>query len=104
MMYSMHEYACMSEDLLANKACWEKQEKERLFTQVNRGAPLYIGEFMTNKKESWQWLLAQFNKMGLSWSPWTYKTVNMGGWGLYNVKKFCADLNHDSFETIFSGF
>ena len=73
-MYSMHEYACMSEDLLANKVCWEKQEKLRLCTQLNRGAPLYIGEFMTNK-ESWQWLLAQFNT-GLSWSPWTYKTVN----------------------------
>jgi len=103
-MYSMHEYACMSEDLLANKDRWEKQEKPLLCTQLNRGAPLYVGEFMTNKKESWQWLLAQFNNMGLSWSPWTYKTVNMGGWGLYNVKKFHVDLNHDSFPTILSVF
>jgi len=103
-MYSMHEYACMSEDLLANKDRWEKQEKPLLCTQLNRGAPLYVGEFMTNKKESWQWLLAQFNNMGLSWSPWTYKTVNMGGWGLYNVKKFRVDLSHDSFETILSVF
>ena len=103
-IYSMHQYSCTSPDLLVNKEVWEKQEKPHIHSQLKTGAPLYIGEFMTNQKECWDWLLQNLNDMGLSWSPWTYKTINMGGWGLFNVDAIHIDLDHDSYEHILSTF
>ena len=49
--------------------------------------PFYIGEFHSsqNGDEKLSWLLDRFCQLDIHWSPWTYKTINMWGWGYISL-------------------
>jgi len=62
--------------------------------------PVYMGEFMT-MSNTLTWMMDQLNQAGIWWTDWTYKTVNMGGWGLYNLPSSASiDVSSDSYDSI----
>lgn len=66
--------------------------------------PFYVGEFQASQisDTALSWLLTNFCDQGVSWSGWTYKTINMWGWGMLSVypEKTKVNLGSDSFATI----
>ncbi|KAK1548184.1 hypothetical protein Q3G72_003436 [Acer saccharum] len=100
--YSIHQYDMMGNDFGANQqAFWNRFHGDvQSFQRFN--IPTYIGEFMfQDNGPTLGWALAQYNQQGLHWTNWTYKTVNMGAWGLCNLdwdKK--VDVLHDSADRI----
>ena len=95
-MYSIHDYNCTDFDKTVMQAAYQR-ELSTLDNMLSWNAPLYIGEFMANGDDNWSWLLKKYNDLGVSWSPWTFKTVNMGGWGLVNLAaSHRVNLNNDS--------
>ena len=70
--------------------------------------PFYIGEFHAsqNGDEKLAWLLEQFCQLDIHWSPWTYKTNNMWGWGQISLypNKTQVNLATDSFTDIYKAW
>jgi len=65
--------------------------------------PLFLGEMGTRQDtaESARWMAEMMNKEGWSWTIWTYKAVNIGGWAGFNYyDEFHYDLSKDSYESI----
>jgi aryl-phospho-beta-D-glucosidase BglC (GH1 family) len=66
--------------------------------------PVLVGEFtMSDKLPSWEYALHVFNENGWSWTTWTYKTDDMGSWGIYNSKAAATpkvNIDTDSAEII----
>lgn len=65
--------------------------------------PVFIGELKApqDNAESAQQYVAALNKRGWSWAVWTYKTVDMGGWGAFNYyTEMRYDLSKDSYESL----
>jgi aryl-phospho-beta-D-glucosidase BglC (GH1 family) len=53
--------------------------------QAGHEVPVLVGEFtLFERIESWEHALRTYEENGWSWTTWTYKTVNMGSWGIYN--------------------
>lgn len=99
-VYSMHEYLMMGDDVGANQAEFYSGLKGDVSQYQGLGIPAYVGEFMTHTA-TLPWILDQLNNLDdVWWSPWTYKTVNMGGWGLYNTGSFSVDVGSDSQSSI----
>jgi aryl-phospho-beta-D-glucosidase BglC (GH1 family) len=100
-MYSMHEYLMMGEsDQGYNQQMFEQGVREDTNTYSGVGVPTYIGEFMASDG-TLSWMLDQMNQMGVWWSGWAYKTVNMDRWGLYNYGgNMRVDVSADSFDSI----
>ena len=95
-MYSIHDYNCTDPDKSVMQAAYQR-ELPTLDNMLSWNVPLYIGEFMANGDDNWSWLIRKYNDLGVSWSPWTFKTVNMGGWGLINLAASNrVNLNNDS--------
>ena len=56
-------------------------------TAVEKGIafPIHVGEFrFADDEKVYEAGLKSFTELGLSWTFWTYKTTDKGGWGLYN--------------------
>lgn len=72
--------------------------------RAGHNVPVLVGEFtLFNKLPSWEYALDVFNEQGWSWTTWTYKTVEMGSWGIFNSSSsITPDVNiyNDSEETI----
>jgi hypothetical protein len=102
-MYEYHFYGWDGiNDSRAQKAFTDsKVVKNR---QAGHEVPVLVGEFtLFEKLESWEYALRIYEKNGWSWTTWTYKTVNMGSWGIYNstiASTPKVDIYQDSEETI----
>lgn len=85
--------------------------------------PKYIGEFsFFDNEDIWIKYLNQFDKMGIGWTFWSYKTISVGwwdsSWGLYvqkmnldnkngvtgdpNVDRLKTDVRTASYEQLYS--
>ena len=50
--------------------------------------PTYIGEFnYFGEEEGWKKILNLFNEEGFHYTSWSYKSNNMGNWGIFDQKK-----------------
>ena len=63
---------------------------------TNYDVPIYIGEFnFFDKKDEWIKWLNEYDKRGLNWSIWSYKTISVGwwdmSWGIYVYKMNLRD-------------
>ena len=102
-MYSDHEYLMMGSDLGSNQAAYGGMASDMSNWQ-SMNVPIYIGEFMA-MDSTLPWLLQQLNNANVWWSAWAYKTVNEGGWGLYNVPgSLSVDVSNDDYNTILSAW
>lgn len=99
-VYSMHEYLMMTGDNGSNEAQYTSGLMGDVGTYNGVGVPAYVGEFMA-MGNTLTWMLDQLNNDNLWWSAWTYKTVNMGGWGIYNYPgSFSVDVGSNDYNTI----
>ena len=54
----------------------------------NYNVPTYIGEFnYFGEEEGWRTILNLFNEEGYHYTSWSYKSNNMGNWGIFDQKK-----------------
>lgn len=78
--------------------------------QGNGTWPTYIGEFKTEPATT-SWILDAMGNAGWSWTPWTWKGVNVGGWAmvdyhpsastvLKNGSSPIVDVTDDSYQAI----
>jgi len=102
-MYSLHEYLMMGSDVGYNKQQWNGGAENDINQWLGYGIPVYIGEFMADGS-TLSWMLSTMNSANLWWSGWTYKTVNMGRWGLYNTGNIYVDVSSDSYSSINSAW
>lgn len=100
--YSVHQYGMMGADFAQNKALFQKDSGGTLASFKQFNIPTYIGEFMVQENgDMLSWLLGQYNANSLHWTSWTYKTVDLGAWGLCNLpSRVKVDVLHDSASTI----
>ena len=98
-MYSMHEYLMMQGDVNSNKGAWQSGVVDSINSWNGFNIPTYLGEFMADG-DTLTYMLDQANQLGVWWSAWAYKTVNMGRWGLYNTGGFSVDVNTWSYGDI----
>jgi aryl-phospho-beta-D-glucosidase BglC (GH1 family) len=74
-----------------------------LTANPNVKVPIYIGETKApaDTAASAAELARAFNQLGWSWSVWTYKGVDNGGWAAMNYDRALKyDLAKDSYESI----
>lgn len=73
-------------------------------TKAGFEVPVLIGEFtLFDQLTAWKYALEVFEKMGWSWTTWTYKTVGMGNWGIFNSATATTpkvNIYNDTAETI----
>lgn len=101
-MYSLHEYLMMGDDLGSNQNSWNNGAAGDINTWNGYNIPTYVGEFMADG-DTLTWMLEQMNNAGVWWSGWTYKTVNMNRWGLYNFGGGnWVNVGSDSYSTLMS--
>ena len=85
-MYEFHNYIWPFEkssllQIIANKLIIQTIK----FAQFN--VPIFIGEFtFFEQHDAWKQILELFNLNGYHYTSWSYKTNNMGSWGIYNQK------------------
>ncbi len=73
----------------------EAKDSDQTYTSFTAGA------YTSSPGNSAEWLGRAMDTQGWHWTTWTYKTVNMGGWGLYQYgTAFNVDLAKDSAQTI----
>lgn len=102
-MYEYHFYGWDNTDNAAAQRSFTNS-KVTLNNQAGHEVPVLVGEFtLFDKLNSWEYALQVYEENGWSWTTWTYKTVDMGNWGIYNSKSsITPDVNiyNDSLETI----
>ncbi len=80
---------------------WEKSVQ--IPDNLDVAVPVFIGELKApqdNAESAFAYANAM-NKRDWSWAVWTYKTVDMGGWGAFNYyKEMRYDLSKDSYESL----
>ncbi len=83
-MYEYHFYGWDGmNDIKVQKAFTDSKVVKN--KQAGHMVPVLVGEFtLFEKSESWEYALRTYEKHGWSWTTWTFKTVNMGSWGIYN--------------------
>ncbi|MBP1754573.1 MAG: glycoside hydrolase [Firmicutes bacterium] len=102
-MYEYHFYGWdKTNDVKAQKAFTDS--KVRKNNQADHPVPVLVGEFtLFEKPESWEYALRTYEANGWCWTTWTYKTVNMGSWGIYNSTNSATpkvDIYQDTEEVI----
>jgi aryl-phospho-beta-D-glucosidase BglC (GH1 family) len=102
-MYEYHYYCWDGTDntVIQNNFTDSKVRNDR---QAGHEVPVLIGEFtLFEQLGSWEHALQAYEDNGWSWTTWTYKTVDMGNWGIYNSKSSVTpkvNIYNDSAETI----
>ena len=103
--YSLHWYAWnqTSTQMMATL----ESDMAKLQTNTNLGpasgkvVPYNIGEFSYwDSPDVWRRAMREFYQRDYSWTSWTYKTRNMGAWGLYNPNRPQPNLSTDTAEQI----
>jgi hypothetical protein len=105
-IYSFHEYGVEGNDFNSNKATLDRTNQQVLNAYLSFNIPVYIGEFMAQENgETLAYLLNMYNNAGYSWSSWTYKSVNLGAWGLTNLPgTLRVNVANDSYDTILNAW
>ena len=63
--------------------------------------PYNIGEFSYwDSPDVWRRAMREFYQRNYSWTSWTYKTRNMGAWGLYNPNRPQPNISTETAEQI----
>lgn len=92
--------AVFSEHLYGDAPLSTDEMSRRLKDDLDSPVPVYVGEFLAKDFQSSTGIM---NTAKISWSSWTYKTVDMGDWGVFNYgSSLRTDILHDSFEAILS--
>jgi endoglucanase len=102
-MYQDHFYALSSSNLAGNQQIFNDVYVPILNLHDSLNVPFYVGELHTfNSDSTLEWLLSELCLRNIHWSPWTYKTVNMWGWGMINTMPInvSVNINTDSYNTI----
>ncbi|MDF2538675.1 MAG: glycoside hydrolase [Herbinix sp.] len=102
-MYEYHYYCWDGTDNAVTQRNFT-ESKVKKDDQAGHEVPVLIGEFtLFDKLPSWEHALSVYEEHGWSWTTWTYKTVNMGNWGIYNSTNATTpkvDILKDTYETI----
>lgn len=104
-IYQDHYYALSAPTLAQNQQIFNDVYVPSLNEHNALNVPFYVGELHTfNSDSTLEWLLSELCARNVHWSPWTYKTVNMWGWGMINTmpNNVSVNLNTDSYNTILS--
>lgn len=92
--------AVFSEHLYGDAPLTTSELSDRLKADIDSPVPVYIGEFLA---KDFQTITGLMNDAKISWSSWTYKTVDMGDWGVFNYGSgLRVDIQKDSYETLMS--
>lgn len=85
-MYEYHNYLYDDYDNKAGQQISNMKNKINGIKVENYNVPSYMGEFnYFNNLDAWDEGLRLLNDSNLSWTTWTYKTVeSYGNWGLYH--------------------
>eukprot|EP00833_Pecoramyces_ruminatium_P004162 jgi/Orpsp1_1/1178194/evm.model.c7180000064381.1 len=83
-MYEFHHYVWDSQQSLVG----QKEAANSLINSLKIfNVPIYIGEFtFFELGDAWSYVLNLFNTNGYHYTSWSYKSNNMGTWGIYNQK------------------
>ena len=103
-IYQEHFYGLDGPTLADNKTKYATAFTPLVHKYDSLNVPCYVGEFQASQinDTALTWLLDQFCTQKLHWSGWTYKTVNMWGWGMLSVYPDSVQVNvsTDSFSKI----
>ena len=83
-MYEFHHYVWDAQQSVDS----QKQAANNLVESLKIfKVPIYIGEFtFFELGDAWSYVLNLFNINGYHYTSWSYKSNNMGTWGIYNQK------------------
>jgi aryl-phospho-beta-D-glucosidase BglC (GH1 family) len=85
-IYQDHYYGMSFATLAENQNYFNAQYLPQIQAYQALNVPFYVGELHGfNSDPSLAWSLEQYCLNDVHWSPWTYKTINMWGWGLISV-------------------
>ncbi len=106
-MYGPHVYELTGPSFDDDKEKIDAHIAEMETQKSEYNVPYYTGEFHLfngNKDDhakAQEYLLRQYAEHEISWSKWTYKGVDIGGWALVNYRgEARVDLANDSYESI----
>ena len=82
--YEFHHYVWDAQQNLDG----QKSAADSLVSSLRKfNIPIYIGEFtFFELGDAWSYVLNLFNINGYHYTSWSYKSNNMGTWGIYNQK------------------
>ncbi len=87
-----------SEHLYAADPLTTDEIRNRLKEIAASPVPVYIGEFLAADFAATTGIM---DDLKVSWSPWTYKAVDMGQWSLLSyTRQLKTDIQNDSFQDI----
>lgn len=102
-LYQDHYYDLKSLSFSENQNYFTQNYEPQIQLHDSLNVPFYIGETHGFDSDSTlSWALQEYCNRGLTWSPWTYKTVNMWGWGVVSMDldSTKVNANTDSYEKI----
>ena len=77
------------------------QSNTDLGASSGKVVPYNIGEFSYwDSPDVWRRAMREFYQRNYSWTSWTYKTRNMGAWGLYNPNRPQPNISSESADQI----
>jgi aryl-phospho-beta-D-glucosidase BglC (GH1 family) len=103
--YSLHWYAWNQNSTQMMATLESDMAKLQANTDLGAASgkvvPYNIGEFSYwDSPDVWRRAMREFYRRNYSWTSWTYKTRNMGAWGLYNPNRPQPNLSTDTAEQI----
>lgn len=102
-IYQDHYYGLSYPFLAQNQQYFFDNYLPQIAQHQDLNVPFYVGELHGfSSDSSLRWSLDEYCLEDVHWSPWTYKTVNMGGWGMLGVNPINVKVNvwTDSYTTI----
>ena len=99
-LYAAGEFpnSIFSEHLYGNTPLATEEFKSRLREVMDSPVPVYIGEFLA---EDFDAATQAMTVAGMSWSPWTYKAVDMGNWAVFNYySELRTDIQNEDYQNI----
>jgi hypothetical protein len=88
-MYSFHHYSSCTGSERYTEHGTGFNEKVAGITSQQFGVPIYMGEFTCyDNEEQWEYTLSMLNRLGWSWTSWTYKlnsTAKNSPWGIVSI-------------------
>ena len=107
-IYQDHYYGSESRTLAEEQNYFNTKFMSDTKKYLELNVPFYIGEFHAsqNADEKLGWLLERFCQLNIHWSPWTYKTNNMWGWGQISLypNKTQVNIATDSYSDIYTAW
>ncbi|MFM2073762.1 MAG: hypothetical protein RJB34_67 [Pseudomonadota bacterium] len=113
---SDHHYMYKNATEALDQAALDQLMTKERITEVAAKYPYYVAEAKDSDQtytshsgtytsgtpgNSAEWMARAMDAKGWHWTTWTYKTVNMGGWGLYQYDSALrVNLETDSADTI----